>query len=110
MGPFLHDVFAKLRCTPIDRTRLIAKQAPCTSTDFVVILDRIQIRDRLMAQILCQLIPASCPFARDISLVGHTLHIPPLCQLNPFYDELMALRFRALTFLAENPNDTQNFC
>ncbi|MGK7890123.1 MAG: Mo-dependent nitrogenase C-terminal domain-containing protein, partial [Leptolyngbyaceae cyanobacterium] len=33
---------------------------------------------------------------------GHTLfHIPPLCKLNPVYDELVALRFRALCYLAD---------
>ncbi|NJR60273.1 MAG: hypothetical protein HC769_16410 [Cyanobacteria bacterium CRU_2_1] len=28
-------------------------------------------------------------------------HIPPLCKLNPFYEEIMMLRFKALQFLAD---------
>ncbi|MCS6815305.1 MAG: Mo-dependent nitrogenase C-terminal domain-containing protein, partial [Cyanobacteria bacterium] len=53
-------------------------------------------------QSICQWIPAQCPFARTISWQGRTLLvIPPLCKLNPFYDELMGLRFRALSYLAE---------
>lgn len=27
--------------------------------------------------------------------------IPPLCQLNPFYEEVVMLRFRALTYLSD---------
>ncbi|MDY7024694.1 MAG: Mo-dependent nitrogenase C-terminal domain-containing protein, partial [Cyanobacteriota bacterium] len=29
------------------------------------------------------------------------IHIPPLCKLNPVYDELISLRFRALCYLAD---------
>jgi hypothetical protein len=29
----------------------------------------------------------------------HLFHIPPLCHFNPVYNELIALRFRALLFL-----------
>ena len=54
-----------------------------------------------IAKLVCHLIPASCPFARDILLFGHTLHIPPLCKLNPLYNYLMNLRWQALTFLAD---------
>ena len=69
------------------------------SRDF---LDAIDVNNPEFARKLCKLIPAQCPFARDIKLFGHTvLSIPPLCKLNPFYYELMGLRFRALTFLAD---------
>lgn len=65
-------------------------------------LESIQVCDRGVAKFLCQLIPSQCPFERDIKLFGHTLfHIPPMCKLNPLYDELMGLRFRALSFLAD---------
>jgi len=65
-------------------------------------LDRIEVRDRSLAQQLCKLIPAQCPFERDVRLLGRILfHIPPMCKLNPLYDELIGLRFRALCYLAE---------
>lgn len=65
-------------------------------------LESIEIRDAKAAKLLCKLIPSHCPFERDIQLLGHTLfHIPPLCKLNPLYEQLMSLRFRALTFLAD---------
>jgi hypothetical protein len=48
------------------------------------------------------LIPAQCPFERDICVLGRCfLHIPPLCKLNPLYEQLVALRFRALCYLAD---------
>jgi len=66
-------------------------------------IDNLEIRDRNFAHTLCQLIPSQCPFARNIQLFGHTIfHIPPICKINPLYDQLMGLRFRALTYLADN--------
>lgn len=66
------------------------------------ILDHIDVRDRQSAQLICRLIPAQCPFAKDIKVFGKTiLHIPPLCKINPLYDQLMSLRFRALSYLAD---------
>jgi hypothetical protein len=48
------------------------------------------------------LIPSQCPFERDLVVLGHCLgHIPPLCKLNPLYNELVELRFRALCYLAD---------
>ena len=65
-------------------------------------IDSIQIRDRNFAHNACKLIPSQCPFARDIKLFGRNLfHIPPMCKINPLYDQLMSLRFRALTYLAD---------
>nr|WP_324603601.1 Mo-dependent nitrogenase C-terminal domain-containing protein [Kamptonema formosum] len=65
-------------------------------------IDRIEICDRNFAHTACKLIPSQCPFARDIQLFGRTLfHIPPMCKINPLYDQLMSLRFRALTYLAD---------
>lgn len=59
-------------------------------------------QNRAVARFLCQLIPAQCPFEQDLVLFGCTIaHIPPLCKLNPFYESLMMLRFKALSFLAE---------
>jgi hypothetical protein len=65
-------------------------------------LDGFEVRDAQVARRLCRLIPASCPFERDIQLGGrHLFHIPPMCKLNPVYDELVGLRFRSLSFLAD---------
>ena len=65
-------------------------------------LDRIAVGDPQVARWLCQLIPARCPLERDIQLLGHHLfHIPPMCKLNPLYEELVGLRFRSLSFLAD---------
>ena len=65
-------------------------------------LDSWEIHNRYLARLISRLIPAQCPFERDIKVLGCTvLHIPPLCKLNPLYDEFVALRFRALCFLAD---------
>ncbi|WP_448527572.1 Mo-dependent nitrogenase C-terminal domain-containing protein [Parathermosynechococcus lividus] len=55
-----------------------------------------------IAHRICRWIPAQCPFARRISLWGRpVITIPPLCKLNPFYEEIILLRFRALTYLSD---------
>ena len=61
---------------------------------------------------ICKLVPAQCPFARDINVFGKTLfRIPPLCKINPAYDDLMALRFQALSFLVDQcGEDVSQFC
>ena len=65
-------------------------------------LNQIEVSNPRTAKIICQLIPPSCPFERKIQLLGKTLLvIPPLCHFNPLYEELMVLRFRALSFLSE---------
>lgn len=65
-------------------------------------MDGIEVRTPKFAHNICKLIPTSCPFARDIQLFGRTvLRIPPLCKLNPLYEQVVALRFRALCYLAD---------
>jgi hypothetical protein len=65
-------------------------------------LDNVEVHSPKRAHRLCQLIPAQCPFERDVKLFGRTLfHIPPMCKLNPLYEEVVALRFRALCYLAD---------
>ncbi|MGM3306171.1 Mo-dependent nitrogenase C-terminal domain-containing protein [Anabaena sp. WFMT] len=64
-------------------------------------VDGIKVTNFRIAHILCQVIPCCCPFERDVNLFGWTLHIPPLCKLNPLYDEFVYLRFRALSYLAD---------
>jgi hypothetical protein len=66
-------------------------------------VDDLQIHNAKFARLIATVIPCCCPFERDINLFGRTLfHIPSLCKLNPLYDELIALRFRALSYLADD--------
>lgn len=66
-------------------------------------LDGMAIQDPRLARFICHLVPPQCPFERDITLFGHKLvHIPPLCKLNPLYEQLVGLRFRALSYLADD--------
>ncbi|NEQ80094.1 MAG: nitrogenase [Moorea sp. SIO2I5] len=65
-------------------------------------LNQIEVDNPKLAHRLCRLIPAQCPFERQIKLFNRTLlRIPPLCKLNPVYDEVVGLRFRALSYLAD---------
>lgn len=65
-------------------------------------LEEIEINDPKTAKLIVRLIPAQCPFAREITLFGYGVgRIPPLCKLNPLYDQLVSLRFRCLCFLAD---------
>lgn len=75
-------------------------------------LDKIEVCDRKLAHKLCQTIPTQCPFERKITLFGRTiLSIPPLCKLNPLYNEVVALRFRAICYLADEcGEDVSAYC
>jgi len=75
-------------------------------------LGQLKIDNAAFAHRLCRLIPAQCPFERDIKFLGHLLfHIPPMCKLNPLYDDLMVLRFRALCYLADEcGEDVSCYC
>ncbi|NJK27674.1 MAG: nitrogenase [Coleofasciculaceae cyanobacterium SM2_3_26] len=75
-------------------------------------LDGINVRHPAFARTICKLIPSQCPFERDVKLFHRVLfHIPPLCKLNPFYDEFIALRFRALCYLADEcGEDVTPYC
>lgn len=65
-------------------------------------LDGLEIHDPKVAKFLCKMIPPQCPFERDIKLFGHKIvHIPPLCKINPLYEQLVGLRFRSLSYLAD---------
>ena len=65
-------------------------------------LDNIEVKDRAIAHRICKSIPSQCPFEREIKLLGHTLlRIPPMCKLNPLYNEIISLRFRAICYLAD---------
>ncbi|XWK85912.1 MAG: Mo-dependent nitrogenase C-terminal domain-containing protein [Phormidium sp.] len=76
------------------------------------ILDNMDVQDPELAHRLCEMIPAQCPFERDVKLFGRSLfHIPPLCKLNPLYEEVSNLRFRALCYLADEcGEDVSHYC
>lgn len=75
-------------------------------------LDQMEIHDPKVAHVLCRLIPPQCPFERDITLFGRKLaHIPAMCKLNPLYEQLVGLRFRALSYLADEcGEDVTPYC
>ncbi|AFY53229.1 Mo-dependent nitrogenase C-terminus [Rivularia sp. PCC 7116] len=75
-------------------------------------VNNIQVSDRQFAHRICKLIPAQCPFERDVKLFGRTLfHIPPMCKLNPLYEEVVGLRFRGLCYLADEcGEDISQYC
>ncbi|MBU7586364.1 MAG: Mo-dependent nitrogenase C-terminal domain-containing protein [Nostoc sp. TH1S01] len=65
-------------------------------------LESREIKNMQLAHFLCRVIPSQCPFERDVTLFGRKLfHIPAMCKLNPFYEQLISLRFRALCYLAD---------
>jgi hypothetical protein len=75
-------------------------------------LNGLEIRNVALAHFICRVIPVQCPFARTISLFGYTIiQIPPLCKLNPLYEEVVYLRFRALCYLADEcGEDVRCYC
>lgn len=69
-------------------------------------LRELEIRNAALAHFICRMIPSQCPFERNFSLFGRiSVQIPPLCQLNPLYEEIVGLRFRALCYLADECNE-----
>lgn len=75
-------------------------------------LDDMEIHDPRVARFVCKMIPAQCPFERDVKLFGQKIvHIPAMCKLNPLYEQLVGLRFRALSYLAEDcGEDISDYC
>jgi hypothetical protein len=68
---------------------------------FSILNDNVT-HSKTLAQKTVELIPANCPFERNIPIFGlAVIHIPPLCKLNPLYEDFAMLRFNALTALAE---------
>ena len=65
-------------------------------------LEGMNVKDPRLAKFVCKVIPPQCPFERDINMFGRTVaHIPPLCKLNPLYEQFTMLRFRSLSYLAD---------
>ncbi len=75
-------------------------------------LDTIEIHNPKLARLVCKIIPAQCPFERNIKLFSRILfRIPPLCHLNPLYEQLIGLRFRSLCYLADVcGEDVTHYC
>ena len=75
-------------------------------------LDDLDIHDPKVAHFICKTIPPQCPFERDVVLFGRkVMHIPAMCKLNPLYEQLVGLRFRALNYLAEEcDEDVSSYC
>jgi hypothetical protein len=75
-------------------------------------LDALEISNRQWARIIAKVIPAQCPFEREVMLFGRKIaYIPPMCKLNPLYDQFVGLRFRALCYLADVcGEDVQSYC
>ena len=75
-------------------------------------LDGWEIHDPRLAHFVCKIIPPQCPFERDIVLFGRKIvHIPAMCQINPLYEQLVGMRFRALCYLADEcKEDVSSYC
>lgn len=71
-------------------------------------LNNWKIQNAKLAHFLCRLIPCTCPFAREIRLGNWAFNIPPLCKLNPLYNEVSYLRLRALSYLADQCGEDIN--
>ncbi|MBN3869634.1 MULTISPECIES: Mo-dependent nitrogenase C-terminal domain-containing protein [unclassified Nostoc] len=75
-------------------------------------LDAIEIHNYHLATLLCKVIPSSCPFETTVTVFGRTLfQIPPLCKLNPLYEQVVGLRFKSLLYLVnECGEDARKYC
>lgn len=63
-------------------------------------LEAIEICDPQTAHTICKLIPDRCPFERQFVWGYLLIQIPALCKLNPFYRQFLALRLKAVDYLA----------
>ena len=75
-------------------------------------LDGWEVHDPRLARFVCKMIPPQCPFERDVVLFGHKIvHIPPMCKINPLYEQLVGMRFRTLCYLADDcKEDVSSYC
>ncbi|MHC0068046.1 Mo-dependent nitrogenase C-terminal domain-containing protein [Nostoc sp. UIC 10890] len=72
----------------------------------------LEVHNAKLARLLCKLIPSHCPFERTISILGRTLfHIPPLCKINPLYEQIIGLRYKCLLYLVDEcGEDATKYC
>ncbi|MBN3891451.1 MAG: Mo-dependent nitrogenase C-terminal domain-containing protein [Nostoc sp. JL31] len=75
-------------------------------------LESVEIHNSSLARLLCKIIPSNCPFERTVKIFGLTLfQIPPLCKLNPLYEQIVGLRFKCLLYLVnECGEDARKYC
>jgi hypothetical protein len=74
------------------------------------LLDAVSFHDIATALVVVKRIPGACPFERSIEWRGKLLlTIPPLCKLNPLFPEIQGLRYRALSYLAEEGVDVSSY-
>ncbi|MGB3614390.1 MAG: Mo-dependent nitrogenase C-terminal domain-containing protein [Elainellaceae cyanobacterium] len=109
-----HDILNHLRMT-LPSENSAASDSPLNLEPLRPVrewLDHLDIESPGVARFLCKMIPPQCPFERDVNLFGRKLiHIPPLCKLNPLYEQLVGLRFRALSYLADDcGEDVSQYC
>ena len=65
-------------------------------------IEGIPVENEKTAQRIVSIIPADCPFERDIKIFKRTVaHIPPMCKINPLYEQLVMLRFKAMCYLVD---------
>ncbi|MGD1896696.1 MAG: Mo-dependent nitrogenase C-terminal domain-containing protein [Phormidesmis sp.] len=65
-------------------------------------IEGISVENEKTAHRIVSLIPADCPFERDIKVFRRTIaHIPPMCKINPLYEQLTMLRFKAMCYLVD---------
>lgn len=62
-------------------------------------VNSIELHSIFQAKLVCWIIPSNCPFARNVQLGKFNLSVPPLCKINPLYEQLSNLRVRALVYL-----------
>jgi tellurite resistance protein len=107
------EVLEPLRLTLSDRTDCASTSPPEHLLNPVQDwLDHLEVQDPRLARFLCKMIPSQCPFEQDVTLFGRKIvHIPPLCKINPLYEQLVGLRFRALSYLADDcQEDVAKYC
>lgn len=75
-------------------------------------IEGIPVENPRTAHRIVSLIPADCPFERDLTFFGRVVgHIPPMCKINPLYDQLVMLRFKAMCYLADEcGEDISAYC
>lgn len=104
-----HNANQESVATPVDLTTQAQVDLLYPVRDW---LGGLEIGDPKVARFLCKMIPPQCPFERDVKLFGRKIvHIPALCKINPLYDQLVELRFRALSYLADEcKEDVSPYC
>lgn len=61
-----------------------------------------------LAQLISK-VPSTCPFARTIKIGDLKFTVPPMCKLNPFYNQIMSARVEALEATEEYDFDLITF-